>query len=218
MGAFTLEEFRVKVLHKLALPDDDAMALEADLTESIAAGQRAMATDFDWPWLIFGSTFATVAGTQLYALPVEATGPPITHEHVRTLWIGNPTLGYTLNVRERQEVERYIVTRGLPSIYAVQGGAISLGPVPDAVYTLKHVYIRPDTPMTDDDETSLCPDHFSDVIVLYACISEATRTKDFTQVAQFRQELAEWKQRMRDNVRQSAGTLRVRTRSDYGTW
>lgn len=218
MGTFALTDFRVKVLLKLALPADDALAPTTALDESIAAGQRAMATDFDWPWLMTAQTFVTVAGQQLYALPVEATGPPISHEHVRTLWLSVPAFAYTLNVRERQEIERYIQTRGMPSLYSVQGASISLAPVPDQVYTIKHVFIRPDTPMVGETDVSLCPDHFSDTIVLYAAIAEATRTKDFTQVAQFRQDLAEWKQRMRDNVRQSAGTLRVRTRSDYGTW
>lgn len=218
MGTFTLANFRTKTLHKLALPADDAMAATADLDESINAGARAMAADFDWPWLIVGATFVTVAGTQIYALPVAATGPPATYAHIRTLWLGIPALAYTLNVRERQEVEWYIQTRGIPVMYAVQGAGISLAPVPDGVYTMKHVYIRPDTAMTSDSDTSLCPDHFSDVIVLYAAIQEATRTKDFTQVTAFRNELAEWKQRVRDNVRQTAGTLRVRSRQDYGTW
>lgn len=204
--AKTLADLIVRVRYKLALPSNDQKVTDTALTISINNGMNAMATDYDWPWLMAGETITTVAGTTAYNLPTR---------HVRTLWVSDATRGLDLAALQRRELTKWIYESGPPAFYSAYGAGIRFGPTPNAVFSLAHTYIQAEPPLTTGAQEPLCPEHYSDVIVLYACIEEATRLKDFSQRNAFMQDLQLWMKRMRDNVRQEASTLRVKTRADW---
>lgn len=184
------------------------MVPDSDLTFSINSGMNAMAADYDWPWLFTSENITTVSGTIAYNLP---TG------HMRTLFVQNVAYGLDLKARQRRDLSRYSVTGqiGFPVWYTVYGASIRFAPTPNAVYTLYHAYTRAEPALTTGSQEPLCPDHFSDIIVLYACAEEAVRQKEFSQHGAFLQDIEAWKRRVRDNIRQEASTLRIRSRGDW---
>lgn len=209
--ASTLQDLRDRLRHKLALPEADLMVPNSDLDISINDGLNAMSTDYDWPWLFTQADITTVAGTSAYALPTT----PI---FVRTLNVTNVGLGRDLLARQRRDLSRFYQTQvqtGEPLYYSTYGASIRLAPVPDQVYTIRHVFVQAEPPLVSGSDVPLCPDHFSDTIVLYAAVEESTRMKDFGQRNAFLADIQAWKARMRDNVRQTASTLKIRARSDY---
>lgn len=207
--AKTLDDLIARLRHKLALPSDDQLVPDSDLTISINNGMNAMAADYDWPWLFTSATITTVAGTVAYSLPTR---------HMRTLWIANEPYGYQLVARQRKQLSRYYGTnfqQDYPFYYTVYGAGIRLAPIPNAVYSLSHTYVAAEAPLTTGAQEPLCPEHFSDLIVLYAGMEEATRLKDFQQRNAFMQDAQTWKLRIKDQIRQEASTLRVQTRGDW---
>lgn len=204
--AKTLDDLIDRLRHKLALPSNDQKVPDSDLTISLNDGMNAMAADFDWPWLFTSETITTVAGTVAYSLPAR---------HVRTLWVVNDVLGQDLTAKQRRDLSKWLVISGQPYYYSTYGFAIRLGPKPDAVYTFTHTYLQAEAALTTGTDEPLCPDHYSDLIVLYAAVEEATRLKDFTQRNAFQADINAWVKRMKSHVRQEASTLRVKTRSDW---
>lgn len=86
------------------------------------------------------TTFVTVAGTEGYALPAAWWGTM----HLGILIGGHYSKLERLNV---DEVFDY-PTNGRPRKYQIEGGQIALYPTPDAVYTLKHIYVPVWTALT----------------------------------------------------------------------
>lgn len=204
--AKTLQDLRDRLRHKVALPSNDQMVPDTDLDISINDGMNAMAADYDWPWLFKGETITTVAGQAAYLLPAD---------HVRTLWVSDDTIGQDLIAKQRRDLTRWIVIQGRPYYYSVYGAGIRFGPKPDAVYTFSHTYLQAEPALVDPTDEPLCPDIYSDLIVLYAAIEEATRLKDFTQRTAFMNDAAAWTAKIKKHVRQEASTLRIKTRQDW---
>lgn len=210
--AKTLDDLIDRLRHKLALPSDDQLVPDPDLSISINDGMNAMAADYDWPWLITGETITTVAGTAAYNLPTR---------HMRTLWIANEPYGYQLVARQRKQMSRFYGTnfqRDYPLYYTAYATGIRLAPVPNAVYLLSHTYIAAEAPLTTGSQEPLCPEHFTELLVLYAAMEEATRLKDFSQRSAFAQDAERWKLRIKDQVRQEASTLKIQTRGDWASF
>lgn len=204
--AKTLADLEDRLRHKLGLPSNDQKIPATDLDISINDGMNAMATDFDWPWLMTQETINTISGTAAYSLPAG---------HVRTLFVSDTNRGLDLTALQRRDLTKWVRQTGSPSFYSTYGAAIRFGPTPGAVYVLTHVYIQAESALVDPTDEPLCPDHFSDIIVLYAAIEESTRLKDFSMRNAFMQDIVLWIKRMKDNTRQEASTLRVKSRADW---
>jgi hypothetical protein len=183
------------------------MVPTADLDSSINSGLRAMAADYDWPWLQVEGSLVTVANQSTYATS-GLTG------WVRTLWIQDDARD--LEYRQRREVTRYKLNTGPRAfIYTISADQIVLAPTPTEVRTLTHAYIRTEPPLVNGSDAIVCPDHFSDLAVLYATIEEATRLKDTALRNLLISDKNEWIGRLRDNVRRSSATVRLRSRNDW---
>jgi hypothetical protein len=206
--AKTLADLRARVLIKVGLPSDDAMAPTATLDVCINNGLNKMAADYDWPHLITSETITTVVGTAGYNLPAG---------HIRTLYIQDTTRGLNFEGRQRQDLIQYSVTgkTGMSRFYSVVGSTVQLAPAPDTVWALNHVYIRAEPALSNTTDSPLCPEHYSDVIVCYAASEFCILNKDPSQKGTIDQEIAQWIRRMRDNVHQSAFTMRPRVRQDW---
>jgi hypothetical protein len=113
-------------------------------------------------------------------------------------------------------VTRYNLNTGPRAfIYSISADKIILAPTPTEVRTLTHSYIRAEPLLSSGTDAILCPDHFSDLAVLYASIEEASRLKDTELRNLLIADKNEWVGRVRDNVRRTSATVRLRSRNDW---
>lgn len=107
------------------------------------------------------TTLATVAGSQTVALP---TG----FRQAKQLKIaGDQSTGYPLAPVTQNVVEAYDHS-GKPVVYAIAGGDLLLGPVPDAAYTLTLRYLARLAPLTSDNQTNWLLSENADAYVYMA--------------------------------------------------
>jgi hypothetical protein len=106
------------------------------------------------------ATLTTTAGTQSVALP---TG----FRQVRKLKIiGDP--GYPLSQVSPNVVETYDYA-GRPTVFAIEGANLALGPIPDSVYTLTLLYLSRLAPLTANTQTNWLLTENADAYVFMAC-------------------------------------------------
>ncbi len=201
-----LDTLTARLLVRLGLPATDGMFPTGTTDQLINDGLRAMATDYDWPWLQVDTTFSTAVGTEAYTPPANWT---------RTLWISDG--GDDLPLRQRRDLTRWLDTSntGNPRFYAIFAERIILAPIPSSVRTLRHGYIRSEAVLSVGTDVALCPATYDDLIVQYAMQEAAVLLKDSTLYQMAGQEIAKQKQRISDNMRRSASPVRIKARQDW---
>lgn len=209
--ATTLTDLRAALRSRVSLPADDPMVADADVDIDINAGLQAMASEYDWPWLqVEDAAMVTVAGARTVAPPAG---------WVRTLWIADFSIASELELRQRRDLIRYETVTGggqnRPRLYAIGADVIVLAPTPNAVYTYTHAYIKQENVLSSGSDAMLAPDRYKGLIVAYAAIQTGTRLKDAFIVSAARADADGWIKRMKDNVRRTASTVRVKTRNDW---
>lgn len=106
-------------------------------------------------------TVATVSGTQTVSLPSDFA-------QMRQLRIaGDNSTGYPLEAVTLNTVEAYDYS-GKPTVYAIHGDTIILGPIPDAAYTLNLRYEQKLTALTDNSQTNWVLANHADAYVYMA--------------------------------------------------
>jgi hypothetical protein len=201
--ATTLADLRTKVLYRLGLPTTDAMVPNADLDQSINNGLDAMAADYDWPWLYSEYTANTTPGTNLFS----------TGDKQRVLWVAYGSDLLTLSTQE--DMIRFADRTGQPTYWTSAANALYVHPVPDAAYTLKVAVIQVTTPLTTGTDVANVPDMYSSLAVIYAAMEHAVRLKDTKLFSMLSAQKDAWLKRVKDNARFEAGTVRIRTRTDW---
>lgn len=171
------------VRHRLGLASDDGMLPDASLTITLNKAIAKMSTEFDWPWLIKHETITTVDGTAEYSPPSG---------WVKTMWIAATVDGYELNSRQRRDLVLPSTYKGTPTFFSINEQKIYLSPTPDSVLTYLHSYMSTDNTLASGSDVVLCPDHYTDIIVVYAAIIEARRLHDSALEAQLLQDKKEW--------------------------
>lgn len=91
------------------------------------------------------TTFLTVAGTKLYAVPGNWFGTMHVARQSGNQWI-------RLDRIAADEVFDYPIN-GLPCHYQIETGLLALYATPDSVYTIRHVYLPTWTAITSDSQT-----------------------------------------------------------------
>lgn len=202
-----LDTLTTRLLVRLGLPSTDGMFPTGTTDQLINDGLKAMATDYDWPWLQVDTTFSTAVGDENYTPPANWT---------RTLWISDGQ--NDLELRQRRDLTRWLDTANLgrSRFYAVYGEQIILAPIPNEVRTLRHGYIRSEAVLATGTDVALCPAPYDDLIVHYAMQEAAIFLKDSTMYQMAGQEIAKQKQRISDNIRRSASPVRIKARKDWG--
>lgn len=179
----TLTTLLPLVRHRLGLAADDGMLPDASLTITLNKAIAKMAIEFDWPWLIKHETITTVDGTNEYSPPAG---------WVKTMWIVADSGGYEIKSRQRVDLVNPTTYKGTPQFFAVNEQKIYLSPTPDSVLTYTHSYMSTDNTLASGSDTVLCPDHYVDIIVVYAAIIESRRLHDSALEAQLMQDKKEW--------------------------
>lgn len=200
--AVTLGQLKSAVITKLGETSDDGML--QNLTDTINAGLQQMATEYDWPWLLRKTTFATAASTSDYDTPANCT-------RIRRLAIG----ANVLQVRQDEDLLYWDEVTDLPYYYNVENDTITLAPTPDAVYTVKVKYVVAEAVLSSDSDEAFVPDWYADLAAIYGALEEARRRRDQVLVNLLEQSRQQWVKRISDNIQRTKDLPEIRTRSDF---
>jgi hypothetical protein len=125
------------------------------------------------------TTVTTEVGTVSYALPAA---------FIRANGLVDPD--YPLELRYVPDPDDLLVRNeggavtGRPDSYSLNQNGLLLSPTPDAAYSLTFSYYSRPTDMVADDDVSVLPADYHDVMVSYA-LSRAYRSEDDPQMSQF---------------------------------
>jgi hypothetical protein len=115
--------------------------LAADIPDFIMFAEKRISSDLDARLQNVVATFPTTAGLATIQLPDDLNG-------IRSLSI--PAFGkVTFMTPEALEARYTDQTTGVPRNYAIEGGVLKLGPIPDAVYAMSCVYRAEIPPLAD---------------------------------------------------------------------
>jgi hypothetical protein len=157
-----LTQLQAAVYARLGVDNTDGLLTPALINGFINDANHQVELMHDWPWLQATETITTVAGTDSYApgsfnATLDQNGLPI-------LWHRTDELrdGVDAAVLERQSVteldDRWLPTMaGKPREWAVYGDKLIFRPVPDAVYTIVHRYVRQEGDLTAGSDTPSMP-------------------------------------------------------------
>lgn len=210
-----LSALRTKVLDRIGVPSTDPQFPAALLTRFVNDAMHFIETDHDWPWLNASATITTTAGDDTYAFPAD---------YRRTRSILAPSGGEPLPLRRYSidELDSRWPTsgRGRPEAWGVDGEQIILRPMPDAVFTLTHRYVKSEPDLAGDTDVPLMPTAFHAAIAEVAAWMALRRDKQDPRAvaawSAYANEQAGWRRKMLDDARRFGGPARVRVRSDWG--
>ena len=194
-----------RVYLRSGYPKDDPLVTPEAVLSAVNEALGAIAAERDWPYLQTSTTFASVVGTATYALPAS---------YNRTRRLLNANGDPLERADARQLEETFGLDRGQPGYFAVDNELLVLRPIPDAVVTYTHFYVRVEKVMTADTETPYLPAQFHDGAVALAesIAFEIGRDEKRAEKAKDRYEKL-WRPRMIDDARRTRGPLRPRIRS-----
>lgn len=207
-----LAALRTAVRTRIGVPAADTFFTDTVLTDLVNEALQAVSAEADWPWLQTSTTISTVAGTGTYT-------PPADWGQTRALTID----GYdAMEYRTLPEIREYLSTiRGVPTVYTVSAEAILMRPVPAAVYSVTHDYMKGEPALSGDSDTPLMPSQFHYAIVSFAVHLAHARNNEIGSyrgavtgaAAAALQQYQLWLGRMHSQRRRSSGPMRVRVRA-----
>ena len=192
---------------RLGVPASDTFYTQETLTDLTNEALQAISAEFDWPWLDGVDTFSLVNGTATYT-------PPADWARTRGLCIdGFDAMEYR-SLIELREWPTTIVD--VPRYYHINADTITLRPVPGAVNTVIHDYVKVETTLVTPADVPLMPTQFRYSIVAYAVHLAHMRQGDVQRAQAALGDYQGWLRRMTDNRRRSTGGIRVRVRPGGG--
>lgn len=193
-----------RVRSRLAAVTDDMRLGDTDIYQCINDGLAAFAAERDWPWLEALATIATADGTSLYSMPTGCT-------RLNVLSVEGCILH---EVQYRDILQNPNTAKARPQIYCTVGQQIKVAPTPFEVETIDVLYQKAETVLSNNTDTILCPDQYSDVAVAYACVNAAIRLRDQAVISEMRKDLDDKIKRIYDNVILTRLSPAVVTRRD----
>jgi hypothetical protein len=200
---------KTAVLDRLGLPTTDGLITDTVLGRLINAAMQDLEADEDWPWLQASETIATVAGTGAYT-------PAATWARTRGLRVTTDEPMKFFSLEELDFMWPDPTTRGRPIAYTVEAEQLVLRPIPDAVYSLTHTFIKAPTDLSSSSDTPLMPSRFHHGIVEVAAALAARRQGSAASDGDPAMAAADrWRAKMRKDRRRQAGKAHVRVLSDW---
>jgi hypothetical protein len=199
-----LGQMKDSVYRRTGYTSDDPLVTPTLVVEALNEAAALIWAEADWPWASTSTTFNTAAGTATYAVPSDWN---------RTERIVDPD-GYPLERADARQLEdEWGDERGVPRFFAVDNEKIVLRPIPDAVRTYTHEYVRTEKVLAADTEAFILPAqwHLAVVTLAEARVHEAGRNPERAAEAATRYE-REWRARMVDERLRFRGGLRPRIR------
>lgn len=198
----TLTVLLARVRLRIGADSSDALHTDANLTADLTDALDAIAEDGDWNWLITTRSVNTAAATRTIALHAS---------WMRTISLQIDTY-QPLEAVAKRELDRMYPSsteKGYPRHYAIAGGSIYLGPIPDAVYALTETYVQKDTDLSSGSDESLMPPTLHPAIVDLACSYALQRAGAMDEAAAYAARYTtEWLPRIRrrDKAASSRGS------------
>ncbi len=208
MAALTFATMLTAVRTRLGNPATDGFYSDAQIGDMVNEGLQVVASEADWPWQRATTTFSTVSGTATYD-PTAASGWMKT----RALCIN----GYdSMQERHLQEIREWdTATTGVPIYWCLDNELINLRPVPNAVFTVIHDYMKIEPELTSTAEP-LMPAQFRWSIVEYATYLALLRAGNSAGAGGAKAAFDTWLSKMADHRRRTSGTRRIRVRPGSG--
>jgi hypothetical protein len=204
--AYTTAELIEAIQDRAELDANSSLTTAAYMLRLLNRALAQVSLEANWPWLRSSASVSSVAGTPTLVLP---TG------WLRTMSLTDNEDGTPMDRRPARILDR-LVDSGRPQLYAAEGGVLTLGPTPDAVYTYTHRYLRSEPTLTAGG-TPLIPEAYSQGVVEWAAIKAFQKTTAGAEkVTQAILDYRDWVTRTRDNINQGADPLRVEPRE--GAW
>lgn len=199
-----LSELRTAVLTRLGRPATDGFFTSTVLNDLINEALQAITAEAEWPWLQTSEVISTVAGTSDYTpnanwnftkLLFILQDEPFTYVPLETL------VGYTLS--------------GRPSIFTMSENKIKMRNIPDAVYSVNHLYYKIEPILAADANTPLMPAQFHYAIVTFAAAKAYQRINDLYAESQALNDYKDWLRRLNKYRRRASGPLRPKNTRGY---
>lgn len=198
-----LGQLRLAVDHRTGIGLDPVA-----LNHFVAEAQAAISVEYDWPWLERTATLVTAVGTDTYAVPSD---------WLRTLSLrlaDTEPMYRAASLADLESDEPSATATGEPDTFAVFGAQLVLRPVPQAVLTVTHRYVRVEPELVVDTDVPLMPAPFHHAIAEMAAALVCRRRGDGRE-ANFMASYGGWKARMIAEHARQRPKARVRTR---GRW
>lgn len=204
MAALNHDTMVTAVRTRLGNPSTDGFFSDAQLSDLVNEALQITNAEADWPWLQATTTFATVAGTATYD-PTAASG-----------WVKTRTLSIdgfdSMSERSLIEIRDWGITpQGTPCMWALENELINLRPVPNAVFTVIHDYIKIE-PEISSTQTPLMPASYRWSIVEYATYLAQLRQGNQQGAGAAKAAWQDWLEKMADHRRRTTGGQRIRVR------
>ena len=199
-------ELRDAVYDRLGVSAADPQFPAPLVNRAVNGAVHFVETARDWPWLGKVGSFDTVAGVGDYA-------PPADWARTKKLKIGSDPALHRVDI-DTLEDDWDPDSRGLPEAWAVFGDRIYLRPVPDAVYSVRHLYFRAE-PDIADESSPLMPARFHLAVAEVATWFCLKRSNEDARAVAAKVTYDQWEARMIDDADRYSGPARVRVRSEY---
>lgn len=203
-----LTDIRTEVRRRIAMSSSDTQLDDTVLTGLVNAAIRKLSLMHDWPWLIAtdATWTATVAGTAGYT-PAS--------DWRKTLYIVVDD-DQLMQLKQPQDIWRYSQQDGFPLFYTVENGTISLYPNPDAVYNVRHVYVKTETALSNDTDEPLVPLWALDLVIELAAVLAAKRLRDRELAREMEAEFQYNLDSIKDDIRKTRQHPVPKHRTDVG--
>lgn len=189
---------------------DDGILTDAIIQALVNEALRAISIERDWDWQETSETISTVAGTDAYT-PAATWGKTIGLKHTDEPYRFMRQVGL-----EESDAFLYANSgRGRPSVYTVYGGQLLIRPIPDAVYLLKHYFMKYETDLGSDGTSPLMPVQFHDAIVHLATSLAWARKGNDPKAREEADRYRAFSTRMADDQRRTTRPKKVRPREGY---
>lgn len=200
-----LAALRAAAYDRAGSDSTDLTLTTAVMNRFVNAAVQFIETDLDWPWLKAKETLVTTAG-------VDFVTPGADWARTDELVIA-PYVPLTAAASvEQLDADFDPEGRARPTSFAESEGKIYLRPVPDAVYSIVHRYVKASPALTDDAHTPLIPVRFHDAIAEVAAAHAARRVREWERADRCMASYAEWRRHMIDDRRRVTGPGKVRLR------
>jgi hypothetical protein len=214
--SLTLADAWDAALLRIGLPEDDGYLTQEFKRMAVSTAQRDVASQVDWPELAGENTF-TVDDDPPYDLPAL-------ENFLRLQWVAvehetdaTPTL---LLPKQRRELLQYDnQDPGYARYYAIVSDGLGslklwIAPRPRDDEVIRYSYIRKPSPIQNDTDTLIVPDHLVEAIVVRTMYHIAIRKGDMDRAAEMRVEWQEMLRFLKDEVLTSRGPLLPKVRQD----
>jgi hypothetical protein len=204
-----LGQMRQGVYDRAGVPTTDATLTTQAVDGYLNSSMHQIESVQDWPWLLRRDTITTVAGTTVDTNDLYS--PPADWLRTRQLRIANygPLTRY--EVHELEDVWPD-TAQGIPQAWCADADFIRVRPFPDAVYTIRHLYVRIEPDLSSDTQSPLMPAKFHSAIVEGATWLALRSDREDVRGAAAKAEFDRWLNVMRDDARRGSSPGRVRVR------